>query len=99
MYTSPVNGALCDLWSCNKEDDAGLVLEQIILSERLAPVISSEVGQVDGQAGSLVGASVLKTLVYLSTHHYAVAENLLHSPLAPRKIHRLTNKQFTWATL
>ena len=75
------------------------MLEQIILSERLAPVISSEVGQVDGQAGSLVGASVLKTLVYLSTHHYAVAENLLHSPLAPRKIHRLTNKQFTWATL
>ena len=42
---------------------------------------------------------MLKTLVYLSTHHYAVAENLLHSPLAPRKIHRLTNKQFTWATL
>ena len=79
--------------------DADLVLEQINLSERLAPVISSEVGQVDRLAGSLVGASVLKTLVYLSTHHYAAAENLLHSPLALRKMHRLTDKQFTWVTL
>ena len=76
--------------------DADLVVEQINLSERLAPVISSEVGQVDRQAGSLVGASVLKTLVYLSTHHYQAAENLLHSPLALRKMHGLTAKQFTW---
>ena len=79
--------------------DADLVVEQINLSERLAPVICSEVGQVDRQAGSLVGASVLKTLLYLSTHHYGAAENLLHSPLALRKMHRLTDKQFTWVSL
>ena len=79
--------------------DADLVLEQINLGERLAPVISSEVGQVDREAGSLVGASVLRTLVYLSTHHYQAAENLLHSPLALRKMHRLTDKQFTWVVL
>jgi len=79
--------------------DADLVLEQINLSERLAPVISSEVTQPERQANSLVGASVLKILLYLSTHHYEAAENLLHSPLALRKMHRLTDKQFTWVSL
>jgi len=79
--------------------DADLVLEQINLSERLAPVISSEVGEVDRQANSLVSASVLRTLLYLSTHHYAAAENFLHSPLALRKMHKLTDKQFTWVSL
>jgi len=79
--------------------DADLVLEQINLSERLAPVISSEVGEVDRQANSLVGASVLRTLLYLSTHHYGAAENFLHSPLALRKMHKLTDKQFTWVSL
>ena len=56
-------------------------------------------GQVDRQAGSLLEASVLRTLVYLSTHHYQAAENLLHSPLAMRKMHRLTDKQLTWVVL
>ena len=56
-------------------------------------------GQVDGKAGSLVGASVLRTLVYLSTKHYQTAENLLHSPLTMRRMHRLTDKQFTWVML
>jgi len=79
--------------------DADLVLEQINLSERLAPVMSSEVGEVSRQASSLVGASVLRTLLYLSTYHFGAAENLLHSPLALRKMHKLTDKQYTWVTL
>jgi len=79
--------------------DSDLVLEQINLGERVAPIISSEVGQLDRQADSLVGASVLKSLLYLSTHHYGAAENLLHSPLALRKMHRLTDKQFTWVSM
>ena len=71
--------------------DADLVVEQNNLSKRLTPVISSEVGKVDRQTG--------KTLVYKSTHHYAAVEILLHSPLAMRKMHRLTVKQYTWVTL
>jgi hypothetical protein len=57
------------------------MVEEINLSERLAPS-GSEVGQVDRRAGSLAGASVLRTLVYLSSlhPHYQAAENLLHSP-------------------
>ena len=31
--------------------------------------------------------------------HYAAAENFLHSPLALRKMHKLTDKQFTWVSL
>ena len=31
---------------------------------------------MDRQAGSLVGVSVLKILIYLSTHQYVAAENL-----------------------
>jgi len=79
--------------------DSDLVLEQINLSERLAPVISSEVGHIERQAESLMGASVLKTMVYLSTYYYDSAENFLHSPLALRKMHRLTDKQYTWVSL
>ena len=71
--------------------DADLVVEQNNLSERLTPVISSEVGKVERQTG--------ETLVYKSTHHYAAVEILLHSPLVMRKIHRLTDKQFAWVTL
>merc|ERR1712080_109047 len=73
--------------------------EQINLCERLAPVIASEVAEVDRGASSLANASVLKFLHYLSSHHYNAAENLLHSPLALRKMHKLTDKQFTWVAL
>ena len=80
-------------------DAAMVVVEDINLSERLAP-ISSEVGQVDRQEGILVGARVLRTLVYLFTHQYQAAENLFHSPLALlSKMHRLMVRQFTWVLL
>merc|ERR1712080_491785 len=73
--------------------------EQINLCERLAPVIASEVAEVDRGASSLANASVLKFLHYLSSNHYSAGENLLHSPQALRKMHKLTDKQFTWVAL
>ena len=79
--------------------DSDAVLEQINLCERLAPVIASEVAEVDRGAASLGSASVLKFLHYLSSHHYSAGENLLHSPQALRKMHKLTDKQFTWVAL
>ena len=44
----------------NGKSGADLILEQINPSEKLAPVISSKVGEADRQANSLVGASVLR---------------------------------------
>ena len=79
--------------------DSDAVLEQINLCERLAPVIASEVAEVDRGAAGLGSASVLKFLHYLSSHHYSAGENLLHSPQALRKMHKLTDKQFTWVAL
>jgi len=79
--------------------DTDLIMEQIHLSERLSPVISSEVGHVDRNPNSLLNASVLKTLQYLATHHFSATENLLHSPLALKKMHNLTEKQYTWVCL
>jgi len=79
--------------------DSDAVLEQINLCERLAPVIASEVAEVDRGASALGSASVLKFLHYLSSHHYSAGENLLHSPQALRKMHKLTDKQFTWVAL
>jgi len=79
--------------------DSDAVLEQINLCERLAPVIASEVAEVDRGASGLGSASVLKFLHYLSSHHYSAGENLLHSPQALRKMHKLTDKQFTWVAL
>ena len=79
--------------------DSDTVVEQINLCERLAPVMSSEVGEVGRQPGALGQASVLRALNYLCSHHYTAGENLLHSPLALRKMHRLTDKQFTWVAL
>ena len=79
--------------------DSDAVLEQINLCERLAPVIASEVAEVERGASGLASASVLKFLHYLSSHHYSAGENLLHSPQALRKMHKLTDKQFTWVAL
>jgi hypothetical protein len=50
---------------------------------------------LDRQVGSLVVVSVLKILIiYISTHQYVAAENLLHSLR-----HRLTDEQFAGVNL
>ena len=70
-----------------------MVGEEINLSKRLAPSAARWGRWTGRRAAWLVPAW---TLVYLSTHHYQAVENLLHSPLALRKMHGLTAKQFTW---
>lgn len=79
--------------------DTDNIMEQIHLTERLSPVISTEVGHLDRHANNLVNASVLKSLQYLATHHFNATENLLTSPAAVRKMHNLSEKQFIWVCL
>ncbi len=78
--------------------------EHAHLLERLSPVIASDsknpeissrlsqpkVPRVDGQS------TVLDTLLYFSYHHHGQPENLLSSPAALKKVHKLTEKQFVW---
>jgi len=85
--------------SLRGHQDSHLIVEQVNLLERLSPVMSSEVGHLDRKPESLASASVLKALLYLATHHYQVQENLLHSPQALRKMHNLSDKQYTWICL
>lgn len=75
--------------------DANLVLEQINLLERVSPIIASEAGSPERQPASM-HTSVLRALLYLSQHYNAAPENLLHSPEALRKMHKLSEKQFVW---
>ena len=79
--------------------DTDIIMEQIHLSERLSPVISSEVGHIDRNPNSLINASVLRCLQYLTTHYFGTPENLLQSPAAVRKMHNLTEKQYSWVCL
>lgn len=79
--------------------DTDIIMEQIHLSERLSPVISTEMGHLDRNPNTLVNASVLKTVQYLATYHFNASENLLTSPTAVRKMHQLTEKQFIWVCL
>jgi len=78
--------------------DANLVLEQINLLERVSPIIAAEATQPDRQAASL-NSSVLRALLYLSHHYHAAPENLLHSPEALRRMHKLSEKQFVWVSV
>ena len=79
--------------------DTDIIIEQCNLCERLNPVIASEVGNVERNPTSLNTASVLRSLQYLATHHYSTPENLLQSPEALRKMHGLTEKQYSWVCL
>lgn len=79
--------------------DTDIIMEQIHLSERLSPVISSEVGHIDRNPSSLINASVLRCLQYLAIHYFGTPDNLLHSPAAVRKMHNLSDKQYSWVCL
>lgn len=82
--------------------DAGLLIQHLHLLERISPVI-----EADKRNEAIVqdpvlpcldprNETVLATLLYFCYHHWGVGENLLHSPQALRKIHNLSEKQFTW---
>jgi len=79
-------------------DDSGLVLEQINILERISPLITGESEHPDRQVSNLSG-SVLLALSYLSTWYYSAPDNLLHSPSALIKMHKLTRTQATWVTV
>jgi len=79
-------------------DDSGLVMEQINILERISPLISGESEYGDRQVSNLSG-SVLLALSYLSTWYYTAPDNLLHSPSALIKMHKLTRTQATWVTV
>jgi len=78
--------------------DSGLVLEQINLLERVSPIIASEAGTAHRQPANLSN-SVLLALLYFTQYYTGAPENLLHSPEALRKMHKLTEKQFIWVSV
>ncbi|XP_059095276.1 spermatogenesis-defective protein 39 homolog [Tigriopus californicus] len=89
----------------NGHPDADLLIGQINLLERIAPIIESDRRNVliseDSVYPSVTchGESVLKTLAYLCYHHWDSPENLLQSPKALKKIHKIPEEQFIWVAL
>jgi len=79
--------------------DAGLVLEQINLLERVSPIIASESSSVPDRQPHGLASSVLQALLYFTQYYAGAPENLLHSPEALRKMHKLTEKQFVWISV
>jgi len=79
-------------------EDAPLVVEQINLLERVSPILVSET-QFPDRPSSTLSSSVLKALFYLTQYHYTAPDNLLHSPTALTKMHRLTRTQTVWVTV
>jgi len=82
--------------SCH--EDAGLVMEQIHLLERVSPILVSE-SEFPDRPFSTLPSSVLNALVYLTQYHYNAPENLLHSPSALIKMHKLTKTQSVWVSV
>ena len=78
--------------------DAGLVLEQINLLERISPILAAETAFPERQPAAL-SSSVLRALLYCTQHYYTAPENLLHSPAALRKMHKLSEKQVIWVSV
>ena len=90
--------------SFTRHPDANYLIEHVHLLERISPVISSdaknsEIISRQGQANipSLnTNSTVLEALFYLNYFHFGEPENLLSSPLALKKVHKLTEKQSLW---
>ncbi|ELU16345.1 hypothetical protein CAPTEDRAFT_221115 [Capitella teleta] len=87
---------------------AGLIQEQIALLERQIPIEDAD--KKEEQKGemkfrdfprvsSLINMPVLTTLFYSCLYHFKLPENCLASPIAIRKEHRLTEKQYSWTVL
>ena len=82
------------------------LMEHQHLLERLSPVIASDAKNsviVERQALQPTSipklyptSTVLETLFYLNYFHFNEPENLLHSPAALKKTHKLSEKQAVW---
>ena len=89
----------------NGHPDNGLLIQHLHLLERISPVIEADARNAEIAGDPFLSKidpaneTVLRTLLYFCYHHWAAAENLLHSPAALRKVHALTEKQFTWTAL
>lgn len=90
--------------SFHNHSDSKHIIEHVHLLERLSPVIASdsknsEIASRQSQANIpklLPNSSVLDFLFYANYFHYGEPENLLSSPLALKKVHKLSEKQSVW---
>lgn len=89
--------------------DASLVQEYVDLLERQRPIDESDAGlEASGRSAlfkdfprkrSLIDMPVVTTLYYCCLYHYDLGENSLASPIALRKRHQISDKQFTWTAI
>ena len=77
--------------------DSQHVIEHLNLLERASPVLANPVK--DANAPPTEPITVHNLLAFCSYNYFGAPENLLHSPLAIKKCHKLTEKQFAWASL
>ncbi|CAL1530403.1 unnamed protein product [Lymnaea stagnalis] len=88
---------------------ASLVKEYIDLLEMQRPIEESDAKlEAEGRSTlfkdfprrrSLIDLSVVTTVYYCCMYHYDLAENCLASPLAVKKRHKISDKQFTWTAI
>jgi hypothetical protein len=89
----------------NGHPDSNLLIQHLHLLERISPVIESDARDQSVAGDPLLPSlnprneTVLDTLLYFCYHHWGKGENLLHSPAGLKKVHGLSEKQFTWIAL
>ena len=80
------------------------LIETINLYDRISAIYATE-GQLppivnDPNLDSVLAhQNVLGTTLYCAYHHWGAPENMLHSPDAVRKMHKLTDRQFIWISV
>lgn len=97
-------GDVFDFWRGHIDDHITLLERQLPIEEEdrkqaSKPQTETNANFFDIPREPLLNRSVLSTLFYCCLYHYDLPENLLASPTAIRKVHNLTNKQYTWTAL
>ena len=90
--------------SFTRHPDSNYLIEHVHLLERLNPVVASDAknSEIISRQGQLdipslnPNSTVLQALFYLNYFHFGEPENLLSSPAALKKVHKLTEKQSLW---
>jgi len=92
----------------NINSDTPHVTEHVNLLERASPVLtaaaaataqSTSTGPIVKQEGINNRITVFNLLSFCAANYYEAPENLYHSPLAIKKCHKLTERQFVWPCL
>ncbi|XP_052768108.1 spermatogenesis-defective protein 39 homolog [Mya arenaria] len=91
------------------ELDSGLIQQNIALLQRQRPVdVADDLTEKEGRhlvfrqkprKASIINMPVITTLYYCCMYHYEEPDNLFGSPVAIRKEHQLTEKQFVWTAM